>query len=601
MFFKLKTSRSPLSGPADDGDKETRRRHRLSKPLTNKSATNLVVLSAQQAECQANNSSALDVSPVSLATPTSRENVVEVVPSPVSDSKPDGVLARSSTLGEDVWQGTAIPPSDDAADDTGSPTLLSPTGSMKAKRPLSAIFTTPRFSSSRTSFARRRASLQALVEGRSDTAEKNNRSAATLPMSPANQPDALCVRRRSSFTPGVATRTSRIASLGPTPVEEQSEAARKYYYDSNLSEESPLGQLEVLNFDEEWAPPAPPVARSETPSDLDYTHLGGLRLGSLRVTNGRASPAPSELSRHLTGASTPNLKRDASSEYGDGDDGALVTLASLRLKSYRGRDQGLQLSTPVPRRPMAAPPRTYSDTLLLRKRDRAVIDTSSEAIGPTAGSATASKVDTPPSQAVSHTSNRTSELAMAYMAELSASPYADARPLSPAGSVLKSTSKATEFDDHLFEDDSVAISPSGDVDDRTLGTQWSHNDPVWVYEDAYRTSVQRSRGTSPRSSLQPSNSTGSSVKPDSGYGSKISLESSKDQHHDAPSKIDSPAPTDLPARGRAVDLEADSGRSEPHKSSMPLRPSILKRNGNTASQLAELFHSLLFYHHPSHD
>ncbi|KEY82256.1 hypothetical protein BA78_3096, partial [Aspergillus fumigatus] len=37
--------------------------------------------------------------------------------------------------------------------------------------------------------------------------------------------------------------------------------------------------------------------RPPTPSDSEYTHLGNLKLGSLRVVNGSASPSPSERSR----------------------------------------------------------------------------------------------------------------------------------------------------------------------------------------------------------------------------------------------------------------------------------------------------------------
>jgi hypothetical protein len=586
MFFKLKASLAPLPR-ADDGDRETRRRHRLSKPLTNKSSANLLILVAQQAEGQSNNSSSVDVSPCSLSTPPSSENAMELANSPLSHSKQDLLQAKSPIFQEEVWKGSAFILNEDSVQGVDSPTLLSPRGSIKAKRPLSAIFTS-HFSSSRkaSDFAQRRASLQALTEGGSDKAEKN-RSATTLPCSSDNQSEALSPRlhRRSSFTPGVATRMSRKASLGPSPEEEQVDAGHDYYYNPTLSEESPLSLLEVLDFDEEWTPPAPPVARSETPADLDYTHLGGLRLGSLRVVNGRASPAPSELSRHLTGASTPNFKRDASSEYGDGEDGALVTLASLRLKSYRGRDQGLQDSTPIPRKPVAVPTRIHNDTLLLPKRAKANVDTSCGRVEPTSSWVSVPQIDIPLAQPVSHSPDKTSELAMAYMAELCASPYSAERPTSPAESVLKSTSKTTEFDDNLFEDDAADLWPSEEVDHLTPDTHYASSDAVWVYETAYRMSVKRSRDSSRRSSLQPSNSTGSSVKPDSGYGSKISLQSSKSQTHEAAGKTESSVPKENVAQAEAPDIEMTRGRSEPRRSPMPSRPSILKRSGATAPEL----------------
>jgi hypothetical protein len=586
MFLRIKASLSPVPR-ADDGDKETRRRHRLSKPLTNKSSTNLLILAAQQSGGQANNSSDIDVSPASLSKPQPCENALEDVHVPVLDSKPDTIQVKTSILQEETWRGTTFVLSEDPVQGVDSPTLLSPRGSMKAKRPLSAIFM-PRFSSGRkaSGFAQRRASLQTMVEGGADKAEKN-RSATRLPSTSESQSDVLSphLHRRSSFTPGVATRTTRKPSLGLSP-EGPSNADRDFYYNSTLSEESPLSQLEVLDFDEEWAPPAPPVARSETPSDLDYTHLGGLRLGSLRVVNGRASPAPSELSRHMMRTSTSNLKRDASSNYGDDEEGAFETLASLRLSSYRGRDQGLDDFTPVPRRPVAAPARTYSDTLLLPKRNKAYVDTSYSGIEHSSICVSVPKADTPLTQSVSHSPDKTSELAMAYMAELSASPYASDRPTSPAGSVLKSTSKATEFDDDLFEDDVADLSLSEEADHLSLNTQYAPNDAVWVYENAYSLSVKRSRDTSPRSSLQPSNSTGSSGKPDSGYGSKISLQSSENRIHEAAGQHKSSTPNGNATLAEAVDFETMRGRPEPRRSPMPSRPSILKRSGSTAPQLS---------------
>jgi hypothetical protein len=585
MFLRLKTSLSTVP-KADDGDKGTRRRRRLSKPLTNKWSTNLLILTAQQSGGQANNSSDVDVSPASLSKSHSRENALEDVHAPVLDSKADTLQTKTAVLQEEIWKGTTFILSDDPVQGVDSPTLLSPRGSMKAKRPLSAIFM-PRFSSGRkaSGFAQRRASLQTMVEGGADKAERN-RSATGLLSTSDSQSDALSphLHRRSSFTPGVATRTTRKASLRPSP-EEQPNADRDFYYNSALSEESPLSQLEVLDFDEEWAPPAPPVARSETPSDLDYTHLGGLRLGSLRVVNGRASPAPSELSRHLMRASTPNLKRDASSNYGDDDEGALETLASLRLSSYRGRDQGLQDFTPVPRKPVAAPARTYSDTLLLPKRNKAYIDTSYARTEDSSIWISAPKADTPLLQSVSHSPDKTSQLAMAYMAELSASPYASDRPTSPAGSVLKSTSKATEFDDDLFEDDAADISLSAEADHLSPDTQYASQDAVWIYENAYSLSVKRSRDASPRSSLQPSNSTASSGKPDSGYGSKISLQSSGNRTQEASGQPKSPTPNGNATQAEAVDFEMIRRRPEPRPSPMPSRPSILKRSGGTAPQL----------------
>jgi hypothetical protein len=591
MFVKLKASLS--SRPrADDGGKETRRRRRLSKPLTNKSSANTLILYTQQLDGQMNNSSDPDISPASLSTPSSQGNFGQVIQAPVSESKPHILQTSAPIPGQEYWRSATFIVSQNPVEGVDSSMLLSPRTSLKAKkakRPLSAIVT---LSNSRkaSNSAQRRASLQALAaltENEPDKAE-NTGSTTTVSCSPESQSEALSPRlhRRSSFTPGVATRTPRKPSWSPPLVGEQGDADRNHYHQPTSSEEPPPpSQLEVLDFDEEWAPPAPPVARSETPLDLDYTHLGGLRLGSLQVVNGRASPAPSELSRHLTGTSTPKLKRDASSNYGDAEDGALVTLASLHQKSYRGRDQGLQDFTAVPRKPVAAPLRSQTDGLVLPKRDKSGLHASSDRVEASSVWMPAPRMDPPVPQRASSPVDKASELAMAYMAELSASPYSGERSSSPAGSVLQSTSKATEFDDALFEDDVADLSSLYEVDCQTPDTHPVPSDPVWVYEDAYRLSVKRSRDSSSRPSLQPSNSTGSSGKQDSGYGSNISLQSLKGQTDKASSKPETTVPNKDATQPNAVDIEEPRGRPGAGPGPKPSRPSILKRHSSTAPQV----------------
>ena len=588
MFVKLKASLSPLPR-ADDGDKETRRRRRLSKPLTNKASANLLMLSAQQLDGQANNSSDLDISPASLSTLSSQGYLGEVRQAPVSEPKPYILQTSAPIPGQEYWKSATVIVSKNPVESVDSSTLLYPKGSLKAKRPLSAIFTISN-SQKASNSAQRRASLKALAalaENEPGKAEKTG-SATTDPCSSESRSEALSprVHRRSSFTPGVATRTSRKPSWGPPPVGEQGDADRNHYQNPT-SEESLRGQLRLLDFDEEWAPPPPPVARSETPSDLDYTHLGGLRLGSLQVVNGRASPAPSELSRHLTGASTPNLKRDASSNYGDAEDRTVVTLASLRQKSYRGCDQGLQDVTAIPRKPVAAPPRSQTDGLILPKRDKPGLRASSDRVEATSVWMSAPTIGPPLSQPASSSVDKTSELAMAYMAELSASPYSGERSISPAGSVLKSTSKATEFDDDLFEDDAADLSSLYEMDYQTPDTQPASGDPVLVYENAYRSSVKRSRDSSAKPSLQPSNSTGSSVKPDSGYGSNISLQSLKGRTDEASGKPEMTVPNKNAAQAKAMDIEKFRGRPAVGPSPKLSRPSILKRHSSAAPQVPD--------------
>lgn len=92
------------------------------------------------------------------------------------------------------------------------------------------------------------------------------------------------IRRRSLYTPGIATRTPNdILQKPPPPDKLQSQADRKYYFNPNLPESSPLARLAALELGE---------GGRSTPTNLEYSHIGGLKLGTLRVTNGTASPTP---------------------------------------------------------------------------------------------------------------------------------------------------------------------------------------------------------------------------------------------------------------------------------------------------------------------
>lgn len=108
------------------------------------------------------------------------------------------------------------------------------------------------------------------------------------------------VRRRSMIqTPGLATRmpmeysasrrSSVRYSLPPTPA---GGCSRLNSMESHAIATSTLAdfvsQPEYLSM-----PVAEPVERALTPSDMDYRPLGSMKFGSLRITNGAASPLPS--------------------------------------------------------------------------------------------------------------------------------------------------------------------------------------------------------------------------------------------------------------------------------------------------------------------
>ena len=89
------------------------------------------------------------------------------------------------------------------------------------------------------------------------------------------------LRRKSLYTPGIATRNAcDILRKPPKPPRDHD-----YYHDPSRPEASPLSHVAALKVGED--------GRS-TPTDLHYSQLGGLQLGTLRVTNGASSPAPAD-------------------------------------------------------------------------------------------------------------------------------------------------------------------------------------------------------------------------------------------------------------------------------------------------------------------
>ena len=99
------------------------------------------------------------------------------------------------------------------------------------------------------------------------------------------------IRRKSLFTPGIATRTPHdILRKPPPPQILQSQADRDYYFNPDLSTSSPLARLAALETGK---------SGRSTPT-LDYSHLGGLKLGTLRVTNGPTSPKPQEVASRVS-------------------------------------------------------------------------------------------------------------------------------------------------------------------------------------------------------------------------------------------------------------------------------------------------------------
>ncbi|KAL2007113.1 hypothetical protein VTN00DRAFT_8551 [Thermoascus crustaceus] len=104
------------------------------------------------------------------------------------------------------------------------------------------------------------------------------------------------IRRKSLLTPGIATRNrDSMYRMHPSPIGQEVDSMSNYQMET-------LGFSRWPFYDPQYFPsdsygPAPPVARASTPNEREYSHLGGLKLGSLRIVNGSVSPSPSDRTR----------------------------------------------------------------------------------------------------------------------------------------------------------------------------------------------------------------------------------------------------------------------------------------------------------------
>ncbi|KAB8214550.1 hypothetical protein BDV33DRAFT_182547 [Aspergillus novoparasiticus] len=112
-----------------------------------------------------------------------------------------------------------------------------------------------------------------------------------------DSPGFSLIRRRSLLTrPGIATRRSVRGATRRCP----SPIGQELGFSLSCTDESPqLFQWPLIDREDTVLQHTNSLAevRPPTPGDFGYTHLGALKLGSLRVVNGSASPCPSDRSR----------------------------------------------------------------------------------------------------------------------------------------------------------------------------------------------------------------------------------------------------------------------------------------------------------------
>ncbi|KAF1815161.1 hypothetical protein P152DRAFT_456216 [Eremomyces bilateralis CBS 781.70] len=109
---------------------------------------------------------------------------------------------------------------------------------------------------------------------------------------------AKLIRRRSFAIPGKATRMQSLDGPGSVKMKLRLGKRHTFQFDH-----APFGHRDRERMTAPWLEPH----RVQTPSEMEYSHLGALKRGSLFVTNGAASPDPSVKSRVLTPEKLPSL------------------------------------------------------------------------------------------------------------------------------------------------------------------------------------------------------------------------------------------------------------------------------------------------------
>ncbi|KIW30569.1 uncharacterized protein PV07_06305 [Cladophialophora immunda] len=330
MWFARR--RSSLAAESAQTEPEPRRRNRLSKPPTSYTTKFPTGISTSSLRVQAPLSQSQNASGTELSSPLSSgsgngaprqqsrgDTTVTDSGSPLRAHKNDSSFSVAYMVSQ--LEGKA----------TSAGTSPSRTMQQPVAPPLSPI-KPPK----RKSLLLRRLSLQRSSSiSRTPSSERMNpldSDTAVVPQSDGSMdrspdPAPIPPMRRSSFAPGTATRK-------PSQI-----AAKQEIRQPNLIQEMEDRGVTAFDVDDfDWQPPPPrTVGRAGTPSDISYSHLGGLRHGSLQIVNGRASPTFSEVSKASKQLRPPPApRRDVSSDYGDAEeDFDLLVSASGNLSNLR--------------------------------------------------------------------------------------------------------------------------------------------------------------------------------------------------------------------------------------------------------------------------
>ncbi|OGM40861.1 hypothetical protein ABOM_010752 [Aspergillus bombycis] len=182
---------------------------------------------------------------------------------------------------------------------SGVPGPLCRRASFQPSREPDTLHSAPRSPSDQPGPPRRSYSVHSAAQGTRSAIHQSSleEAASSNTHFMIDSPGFSLIRRRSLLTrPGIATRRSvrGVAQRCPSPI------GQELGFSPSCTGESPqLFQWPPIDCEDPVLQHTNPLAevRPPTPGDFGYTHLGALKLGSLRVVNGSASPCPSDRSR----------------------------------------------------------------------------------------------------------------------------------------------------------------------------------------------------------------------------------------------------------------------------------------------------------------
>jgi hypothetical protein len=337
------------------------------------------------------------------------------------------------------------------------------------------------------------------------------------------------VRRRSIIqTPGVATRSAM-----PTPALSAKSSFRHSH--TGTPSHSRHNSMESASYRVLSMPPRlvdpDSVERVVTPCESEYKQLGAMRFGSLRITNGTASPVPSpESERHRPKAGSDKASTTSGRDEDVVERRSQSSLVSEASRKKKKNTKVMELKEPKPLSRLLSPlTTTFLRGDFVSNRSSSLLKSSTKTASPPKPAPEEPKGD--------------------YLAEIHFSPFSitDSRPATPE---LQTTSKHTALEDNLF-----------DVEDDAQ-TEYSALEILHVREDSYAKprmmerprpdpaqkstqSVARSDSgfiSSPTSEYSHANSHKPLSKADSGYSSNVSLRSFQSSKPPVPEKDFPPMP-----------------------------------------------------------